>query len=70
MNLDNWNGIASLLIACSELLLLINLLIFSKKNKINYLIYIIIALLTGYQAFEFFICGVDIDSSMTAYLAF
>lgn len=66
----NWNGIVSLLIACIELLLLINLLIFSEKNRINQIVYIIIALLTCYQVFEFLICGIGVDSSFTAYLAF
>jgi hypothetical protein len=70
LNLDNWDGIISLLIACIELLLLVNLLIFSENNKTNLLVYIIVGLLAGYQAFEFFICGLNFDSSFTTYLAF
>jgi hypothetical protein len=34
--MDNWNGIGSLLIACVELILLINLLVFAEKNKFNF----------------------------------
>jgi hypothetical protein len=70
LNSFNWDGIASLFIACIEILLLVNLLIFSEKNRINILIYIIVALLSGYQVFEFLICSLGIDSSFTAYLAF
>lgn len=70
MNSFNWDGIASLFIACIEILLLVNLLIFSEKNRINILIYIIVALLSGYQVFEFLICNLGMDSSFTAYLAF
>ncbi len=66
----NWNGIVSLLIFFFEFLLLITLLIFSEKNKINRVVYFIIALLTVYQGLEYFICGVGIDSSLIAYLAF
>ena len=70
LSLNNWNGITSLLIACIELLLLVNLLIFSEKNKINYIVYAIIILLTCYQAIEFLICNVGLNSSFAAYLAF
>jgi len=66
----NWNGIVSLFIAFIELLLLIGLLIFSEKNKINRILYYIIALLAVYQALEYFICGLGVDSSFTTYLAF
>jgi hypothetical protein len=66
----NWNGTVSLFIACIEVFLLINLLIFSEKNKINQLIYAIIGLLICYQFLEFLICGIELDSSLSAYLAF
>jgi hypothetical protein len=68
--LNNWNGIVSLFIACIEILLLVNLLIFSEKNRINVIIYFIIALLTAYQLSEYLICGLGLDSSEVAYLAF
>ena len=70
LNSFNWNGIVSLFIACIEILLLINLLIFSEKKRTNILIYFIVALLAAYQVFEFLICGLGIDSSLTAYMAF
>jgi len=68
--MDNLNGIVSLLIACLELILLINLLIFAEKNKLNWIIIGIIFLLFGYQAIEYFICGIGLSSSFMAYLAF
>ncbi len=68
--MNNWNGIASLLIACLELIFLINFLIFAKKNKLNFLIIAIVFLLFGYQAIEYFICGIGLSSSFMAYLAF
>jgi hypothetical protein len=68
--LNNWDGIVSLFIACIEILLLVNLLIFAEKNKVNRIIFFIIALFAGYQTLEFLICGLGFDSSLTAYFAF
>ena len=68
--LDNWNGIVSLLIACLELILLINLLVFSQKNRSNKQVMSIISLLMIYQIFEFFICGLNVNQSYIIYLAF
>lgn len=68
--LNNWNGLVSLLIACIEIVLLINLLIFAEKNQPNNLIFLIIFLLTVYQLFESLICSLGIKSSFMAYLAF
>ncbi|HSL90461.1 MAG TPA: hypothetical protein VK870_14250, partial [Ignavibacteriaceae bacterium] len=66
----NWNGIVSLFIACIELLLLINLLSFTEKNRFNVTIIIIVALLFSYQFMEFLICMMGFDSSLFVYLAF
>ena len=66
----NWNGIVSLLIACLELIFLINLLIFAEKNKLNLLVIAIVFLLFGYQTIEYLICGIGLSSSFMAYLAF
>lgn len=68
--MNNWNGTVSLFIACVELVLLINILIFSEKNKINYLAGLIVFLLMFYQAFEFVMCNLGYDSSFNAFLAF
>src|SRR3990172_2869249 len=68
--MNNWNGIISLLIASLELIFLINLLIFAEKNKLNLLVISIMFLLFGYQAIEYFICGIGLSSSFMAYLAF
>lgn len=68
--LNNWNGIASLFIACIELVLLINIFIFSDKNKSNNLAKILIVVLMIYQAMEFLICGLNYNSPVFAYFAF
>ena len=67
MNLD---GIISLLIACIELLYIVNLLIFAKKNSINKLVIGMISLLFGYQFIEFLICFVGLQEQILIYLAF
>ncbi|MCX6174348.1 MAG: hypothetical protein NTZ27_06325 [Ignavibacteriales bacterium] len=67
MKLD---GIISLLIACVELLYIINLLIFAKKNSINKLVIGMIFLLFGYQFIEFLICFVGLQKQILIYLAF
>ncbi|MEK6552439.1 MAG: hypothetical protein AABZ54_03195 [Bacteroidota bacterium] len=67
MNLD---GIISLLIACVELLYIINLLLFAEKNSINKLVISIIGLLFGYQLIEFLICFAGLQKQILIYLAF
>lgn len=67
MNLD---GIVSLLIACIEWILLINLLIFSKKDKTNVIALIMITLLAGYQTMEFIICNLGFTKPVYPYIAF
>jgi len=66
----NWNGIVSLLIACIELLLLFNLLVFIEKNRINIIAILMIALLAAYQSMEFVMCQVGLQDSFYPYLAF
>lgn len=70
MNLSDFNGYLSLFIACIEILLFVNLLVFAKKNKLNILALIIIPLLFVYQLFEFFQCSFNILSSFYAYFSF
>ena len=67
MNLD---GIISLLIACIELVYIVNLLIFAEKNSVNKLIIGIVTLLFGYQFIEFLICFVGLQNQIFIYLAF
>ena len=67
MKLD---GIISLLIACIELVYIINLLIFAEKNSINKLVTGLVALLFGYQFIEFLICFAGIQKQILIYLAF
>ncbi len=66
----NWNGIISLLLACIEFLLLLNLLVFVKKNKINTIALIIISLLALYQLWEFLMCQFELQNSFYPFMAF
>lgn len=68
--MDNWNGIISLLIACIEIILLINLLIFAKKDKLNKIAILMITVLMIYQALEFLMCQITVDVSYLPFLAF
>ena len=68
--MDNWNGIGSLLIACVELILLINLLVFAEKNKFNKTAMLIIFVLMVYQSLEFLMCQVGLNFPFMPYLAF
>jgi len=69
-NLDNWNGIVSLLIACIEFLLLFNLIVFIEKNKVNIIAMLMITLLAAYQTMEFLMCQVGLQDSIYPYIAF
>jgi len=66
----NFDGIISLLIACIEFLLLFNLLVFVKKNKVNVIALIMIALLASYQALEFLMCQVELQYPFFPFFAF
>ena len=68
--MNNLDGIVSLFLACIEIVLFVNMLVFADKNRINVLIFVIIFLLAGYQILEYFICGISIKSSFMAFLAF
>ncbi|PIQ10154.1 MAG: hypothetical protein COW71_04230 [Ignavibacteriales bacterium CG18_big_fil_WC_8_21_14_2_50_31_20] len=68
--MENFPGIISLLIACIEVVLIINLIIFAEKNSENKLIIGIITLLFGYQFMEFFMCYFDNYSNTLVYIAF
>ncbi|MCR4416289.1 MAG: hypothetical protein NUV92_00895 [Ignavibacteria bacterium] len=67
--MQNYNGILSLLIFCIELVLLINVLYFSKSKHKN-LSVVILSLLALYQFFEFLICGLGFKEGFAVYLAF
>ncbi len=67
MNLD---GSISLLIACMELVFIINLLIFAQKNSVNKMLIGQLALLFGYQFLEFLICFMGIQKQIVIYFAF
>jgi len=68
--MDNWNGIISLLIACIELVIIINLFVFAKKNRFNWIVILILGVLMIYQALEFIICQAGYPSSFLTFLAF
>lgn len=67
--MQNYNGILSLLIFCIELVLLINVLYFSKSRYKNLSVAILL-LLALYQFFEFLICGLGLKDGFVVYLAF
>lgn len=66
----NFDGIVSLLIACIEWILLVNLLIFSKKDKTNLIALTMITLLAGYQTMEFIMCNLGLTKPVFPYIAF
>jgi hypothetical protein len=66
----NWNGIVSLFIACVEIVLIVNLLVFAGKSRFNNLSIIILCLLACYQLLEFLMCGLGLQQSFFPYLAF
>jgi hypothetical protein len=66
----NTDGIISLFIACIEVLLVVNLLVFAQKNDLNVKAIILILLLALYQVLEFLICFLGWQSSLMIYLAF
>src|ERR1035438_3197919 len=68
--MDNWNGIVSLLIACIELVLIINILIFAEKNRFNKITVVFLIVLMIYQVLEFVMCHLGYSSSFLAYMAF
>jgi len=66
----NWNGTVSLLIACLEVLLLLNLFVFAEKNRLNKIAMMMVALLAGYQIMEFLMCQVELQNAFFPYFAF
>jgi len=68
--LETWNGIISLLLACIELLLLFNLLVFIEKNRVNIIAMIMITVLAAYQTMEFLMCQVGLKDPVYPFLAF
>lgn len=69
LSLDQFDGIVSLFLACLELVLILNLLIFAEKNYINKQIIFLVTLLCVYQFLEFIICYFGINSQIILYLA-
>jgi hypothetical protein len=66
--LNNWDGIVSLFIACIELVLIINVLIFARKSDTVKKGIAVIILLFLYQLMEFIICGLGYKDGTAAYL--
>jgi hypothetical protein len=66
MNID---GIISLFVACFEIVFIINLIIFSEKNKVNKLIILLITFLFEYQLIEFLICFEGVQKQIIIYIA-
>ncbi len=68
--MENFNGFMSLLWASIELLLLVNVLIFAEKNRINKIGFVLIGLLFSYQFTETMICAFDFNSSFTILIGY
>jgi hypothetical protein len=68
--MNNWNGIISLLIACTEFIIIINLFVFAAKNRFNWIIILLLIILMVYQVLEFLLCQTGYLSSFLSYLAF
>jgi hypothetical protein len=66
----NWNGIISLLVACIELILVVNIFAFAEKNKINKTAIVIVIVLLIYQSLEFLMCHFGFSYPTMAYFAF
>ncbi len=66
----NWNGIVSLLLACIEVILLVNVFVFTKAGKFRNIAVVMIALLAGYQFLEFLMCGVELQEPIFPFFAF
>ncbi len=67
--MNNLDGFVSLLIASAELIYIIFLLVVAQKNTVNKLTITTIAVLFGYQFFEFLICFVGLQNHIIIYLA-
>jgi hypothetical protein len=67
--MENFDGIFSLFIACVELVLLINLLIFAEKSSVSKLFILTIFVLFLYQLAEFLICSAGLKESIFIYFA-
>ncbi len=68
--MEDFAGFGSLFIACIELVLLINVLIFGEKNEVNKTAIRLILLLLMYQLIEFIICYLGANSQAVIYSAF
>ncbi|MBN1301339.1 MAG: hypothetical protein JW995_08990 [Melioribacteraceae bacterium] len=68
--MGNLDGLISLLIACVELVFVLNLLVFAEKNYVNKLIIFLVILLAAYQATEFMICYFGMNDTFIVYFAF
>ncbi len=62
--MEEFNGYLSLLFASIEIVLLINILIFSEKNRTNKVAFLLFGFLFGYQLVESLLCAVGIDSNI------
>ena len=68
--IEEFKGIASLLVACIELVFLINIFIFAEKNSITTTIKLMVGLLFAYQFTEFIICYFPVSDPKIVYIAY
>jgi len=68
--IEEFKGIASLFVACIELVFLINIFIFAEKNSITTTIKLMVGLLFAYQFTEFIICYISVSNPIIVYIAY
>ena len=67
--MENLNGLLSLIFAAIELIIILFVFFRAERNRINLLSISLMFLLFAYQFIEFLICGLDMRTSLFAYLA-
>ena len=67
--MENFNGLLSLIFASIELVIILLIYFRAERNEINLLSIALMCLLFSYQLIEFLICGLDMRTSLFAYLA-
>ena len=67
--MENLDGLLSLFLTSIELVIILNLLYHSEKNRVNILSISLLTTLLLYQFVEFLICGLNLRTSLFAYFA-
>ena len=68
--MEDFIGITFLFLACLEFILLINAIIFSQKNSVNFIVFITISIFVAVSIIEFIISQFEINNSALLLLNF